>query len=393
MPRQQMSYLVPEPLEPLNLEGVKFWLRIMQEHAFFIKSGLPCDQTEFLDEAQSFHQEFESLRLRAERAQSDKRFTELVNDTQTLVKEFYAFKRKLLHLMLECKLGGWNFPLLLDHTAREAEYFMRLLDKVKGNKAVQNGGSKAEENTFWLRIMADHAKFISHLLDPSEANLIATANAFADEFDDLLLQGRDFSSMLHNYPEVAAFKRFVQDTRAATVRLRDFKRAAEEMIVECRLVGIIPALLADHVRREADHFLLLIAMLEKGIGKNTANLVASEADEVLGMPDLEPKCKVFKVLHADRENEELPVVMDDDEAEWMVQEKINSKHKKNIEPEIIELPPSDPPPKNISSESKSGELKSTTPEKKIIPPVVPSSDDGKYKWSGKWPRQLGKKHE
>lgn len=401
MPRQQMAYLVPEPLEPLNLEGVKFWLRIMQEHAFFIKSGLPCDQTEFLDEAQAFYQEFESLRLRAERAQSDKRFTELVNDTQTLVKEFYVFKRKLLHLMLECKLGGWNFPLLLDHTAREAEYFIRLLDKVKGNKALQNGGTKAAENTFWLRIMADHTKFISHLLDPSEVNLIATANAFAEEFDDLLLQGRDFSSMLHNYPEVAAFKRFVQDTRAATVRLRDFKRAAEEMIVECRLVGLIPALLADHVRREADHFLLLMNMMEKGMGKNAASLVASEAEEVLSAQDLEPKCKVFKVLHADRENEELPVVMDDD-VEWMVQEKINSKHKQDIEPEIIELPASDPPPTSSSNMAKSGDVKSTKHEKKIVTTeiltekvatVAPANADGKYKWSGKWPRQLGKKHE
>lgn len=402
MPRQQMAYLVPEPLEPLNLEGVKFWLRIMQEHAFFIKSGLPCDQTEFLDEAQAFYQEFESLRLRAERAQSDKRFTELVNDTQALVKEFYTFKRKLLHLMLECKLGGWNFPLLLDHTAREAEYFMRLLDKVKGNKTVQNGGTKAEENTFWLRIMADHAKFISHLLDPSEANLIATANAFAEEFDDLLLQGRDFSSMLHNYPEVAAFKRFVQDTRAATVRLRDFKRAAEEMIVECRLVGIIPALLADHVRREADHFLLLIAMLEKGIGKNATNVVASEAEEILAAQDVEPKCKVFKVLNSERDNEELPVVMDDD-VEWMVQEKINNQHKNTIEPEVIELPPNNLHPPHMSSETKNVEVKNTKNAKKTVAaevltdkkvaPVAPPSDDGKYKWSGKWPRQLGKKHE
>ena len=381
---QTMSYLVPEPLEPLTLDEVKFWLRIMQEHAFFIKSGLPCDQNEFIDEAQAFYQEFESLRLRAERVQNEKRFTELVNDTQVLVKEFYVFKRKLLHMMLECKLGGWNFPLLLDHTAREAQYFIRLLDKNKGNKTVANGGNKAEENGFWLRIMADHAKFISHLLDPSEANLIATANAFSEEFDDLFMQGRDFSSMLHDYPEVAAFKRFLQDTRAAAIRLRDFKRAAEEMIVDCRLVGIIPALLADHVRREADHFLGMIIMMEKGIGKNVATTVA-EAEVVLPASEVEPKCKVFKVMNLEREQEEEPLVEKKD-AECILQEKINAKNNVIIEPEKIS-----PEAKKIVMEKNNVVEESVLVEKIILPDSL--GNDGKYKWSGKWPRQLGKKDE
>jgi len=385
MSRQQMSYLVPEPLEPLNLEGVKFWLRIMQEHAFFIKAGLPCDQTEFIDEAQAFYQEFESLRVRAERIQSDKKFTELVNDAQALVKEFHGFKRNLLHMMLECKLGGWNFPLLLDHMAREAEYFLRLLDKIKCNKATINGGSKAQENAFWLRIMADHAKFISHLLDPSEANLIATANAFSQEFDALFIQGRDFSSMLHCYPEVPAFKRFVQDVRAATVRLRDFKRAAEEMIVECRLVGVIPALLADHVRREADHFLGMLPMMEKLNMKNAPIVVEDEMEDLLPAQEKELPCKVFKVLNSEREKEEQPAPKED--LEWMIQEKISSKNKIHSEPQIAI-----PELKN-SGIDKKPILVETVVAEKIADPVEAPSHDGKYKWSGKWPRQLGKKDE
>lgn len=385
MSRQTMSYLVPEPLEPLNLEQVKFWLHIMQEHAFFIKAGLPCDQTEYIDEAQAFYQEFESLRLRAERVQNDKRFTELVNDTQVLVREFHTFKRKLLHMMLECKLGGWNFPLLLDHTAREAEYFLRLLDKAKNNKALANGGNKAEENTFWLRIMADHAKFISHLLDPSEINLIATANAFSAEFNDLFMQGRDFSSMLHNYSEVAAFKRFLQDTRAATIRLRDFKRAAEEMIVECRLVGVIPALLADHVRREADHFLAMITMMEKGIMKNVAFAAPGEPEVVLPVQEMEPKCKIYKVMNTEREKAEIPFI-EEEEEEWLVEETITSKNQIGLEEgkNSVET-------KKMVIEKKMP-VEESVPSQKITHQDL-SSSDGKYKWSGKWPRQLGKKDE
>jgi len=377
MSRQQMFYMVPEPLEPLNLEEVKFWLRIMQEHALFIKAGLPCDQTEFIDEAQAFDQEFDSLRRRAEGIKSDKRFTELVNDSYSLVKEFYTFKRNLLHMMLECKLGGWNFPLLLDHVSREAEYFMRLLDKNKNGKVLVNGEAKAQENNFWLRIMADHAKFISQLLDPSERNLINTANAFSEEFDNLFLQGRDFSSMLHGYPEVAAFKRFMQDTRAATVRLRDFKRAAEEMITECRLVGLIPGLLADHVRREADHFLMMITMIEKGTMKNSPIVAIEEMEDLLSAQDIQEKCKIYKVMKPEREEEEetLPATEEAD-LEWMIQEKINSKSKINNDAQF-----SNPEP----------EVNPLVEKLAVQAEKKPS--DTKYKWSGKWPRQLGKKDE
>ena len=377
MSRQQMSYMVPEPLEPLNLEEVKFWLRIMQEHALFIKAGLNCDQTEFIDEAQAFQQEFESLRLRADGVKSDRKFTDLINDIHCLVKEFYIFKRKLLHMMLECKLAGWNFPLLLDHMAREAEYFMRLLDKIKGNKVLINGGTRAQESTFWLRIMADHAKFISQLLDPSERNLINTAIAFSEEFDNLFIQGRDFSSMLHGYPEVPAFKRFMQDVRAATVRLRDFKRAAEEMIVECRLVGLIPAVLADHVRREADHFLVMITMIDKGIVKNTI-VTIDELEDMATIPDMPEKCKVYKVLKPDREEEEqLPVAEAEEvDLEWMIQEKINSQSKINNELK-----------QSVAEPEQNGTIEEVTITSE------PKISDTKYKWSGKWPRQLGKKDE
>jgi hypothetical protein len=408
MPRQITSYMVPEPLEPLNLEEVKFWIRIMEEHALFIKSGLPCDKTDLIDEAQSFHQDFGALLTRAERLQNDKKFMELINDTQALLREFYTFKRDLLHQMLECKLGGYNFPLLLDHMAREAEYFMRLLEKIKGGKVALSSGMKAQENVFWLRIMADHAKFISHLLDPSERNLIQTANAFSQEFEDLYLQGRDFSSMLQGYTEVPSFKRFLQDVRAAVLRIRDFKRAAEEMITECRLVGLIPALLADHVRREADHFLLILTMMEKGIMKNLAvasldyseelSLVANEQnlENLYGISTLTKPGRDEEILLESKEREPEKEPELEPEVEELLKEKINSKIKTSKEHKHS----------HVESKGKNKEEKVTVAavEEDIVEKAditstlhaIETKDkngDEKYKWNGKWPRQLGKKTE
>ena len=39
--------------------------------------------------------------------------------------------------------------------------------------------------------MADHAKFIGHLLDPSERKLVEQARDFSNDFDQLLFQAVD----------------------------------------------------------------------------------------------------------------------------------------------------------------------------------------------------------
>lgn len=270
MPRQAITYTVPQPLEPLNIEEMKFWLQIMQEHAQFIKAGLPCDDTALIDEAESFYKEFECLLQKVEKVKSLKQCSELIIEVYDAVKEFYCYKRELLQAKLACRLGGTNFPLFLDHISREAEYFLRLLEKMRNGRIVLKEASQTQELVFWLRIMADHVKLICHLLDPSERGLVRVANEFSCQFDQLVLQGRDFASMLHCHEgEVMAFRRFILDVRTDVQRLRDFKNAAEDLIAECRLLGIIPELLADHMRREAEHFLLLLAMMERGLMKHS----------------------------------------------------------------------------------------------------------------------------
>lgn len=350
MPRPKVVNDKRQPVPPLNLEELKFWLRIMEEHAQFIRAGLPCDSVVLIGEADNFQQEFAELRTRAERVQSQRQFAELVRDTQTVVGDFYRYKRRLLQMVLTCQLAGYNFALFLDHVSREAEYFLLLLATLgTGRPLYQSAG--AREVAFWLRLMADHTAFIVHRLDPSERTMVETAEEFECEFDELYLQGRDFVSMLRGATdEVPSFRRFLQDVRVSTIRLRDFKRAAETLIAECRLVGLIPALLADHVRREAEHFLLVLAILEKGafvpydedgelefavleetalMAADTCGTVAVAAEELAQSP---------AVIYCDDDDEE-----DDDR-----------------EPE-----PPPPPP-------------SEQPEK-----------PAKYKWSGKWPRPLG----
>jgi len=266
MPRHSSGTGNILPVPPLDIEEVKFWLHIMEDHALLIKLGLPFDKPDLIEEARAFEREFKALRARAEKSLSEKKFSELIVEAMASLKEFIRFKTLLLEMALTNKLNSALPPLFFDHVIREAEYFMAMLEKIRAGKKLSV--VRALEADFWLRIMAEHTKFIGSRLDPSERSLIGVVRGYEAEFDDLSMQGWDYVSFFeHKSKELPAFNRFLQDSRVATIRLRDFKQAAYDMIIKNRMLSTIPAVLADHVRREADHFLLVLGMMEKGIIK------------------------------------------------------------------------------------------------------------------------------
>ena len=95
--------------------------------------------------------------------------------------------------------------------------------------------------------MMEHALFIRGLLDPAEAELIASADESAKEFAELL---RQCSS--------AQDQTLTASSLEKTVKLRDFKAAGAKGIQECKIRSVILPLLADHVLREANHYIRLL---------------------------------------------------------------------------------------------------------------------------------------
>lgn len=407
MSRQPSSRTVPQPLEPLNVEELRFWLTIMKEHAIFIKNGLPCGCTELRDEAQAFCEEFTMLLERTKHAQSDKKFNELVNDAKCTVKDFCKFKRGLLEDILICKIQGHSYPLFIDHMAREAEYVLMLLEQMKPGKVPLTTASKAQETLFWLRLMADHTKFIVHLLDPSERILICTAEEFAREFDDLYLQGRDFASMMHLCKEVNSFRRFLRDVRAAVMRLRNFKKATHDMIADCRMLGLIPAELADHVYREAEHFLMVLSLMDKGIMKHIIEPCADgcadweslpeerEIAQAIEEPAVENEPVMAEVPSELPEREEEPAVPVAPSAavafepELPVPDAGEPVAKQDEPPAETEKPSAAVPPPEKKTKPVTGKT-SKAAQAKTSKQDAPQLAKPKYKWGDRWPRKLGK---
>lgn len=260
-----------------SLDEVRFWSRIMKEHSLFLKLGFRCEDTQLINEANYFYSTFEAIENRAHSMNegTDPQTIQRFNvDVHTAASHIWAFKRKVLGLILRCQLpGSNNFPLLVDHVSREAFYFRKRLEQLNTGQLDALPDAIINENVFFLRIMADHAKFIGHLLDPSERKLVDQAREFSEDFDKLLFQARDLDSMRPQSQTVPILDQFLDQNRVSVQSLRDFKKTARDLIEACRIKSIIHPLLADHVFREAERFLFIIDMFENSLtGKPIPNV-------------------------------------------------------------------------------------------------------------------------
>lgn len=178
---------------------------------------------------------------------------EINNRAKKLVSGLIALKERILDEMLCCKLFTVNYPLLIEHILREAKLYYSYIDALENDKDIEEEDMVKVE-LFWDQIMMEHSLFIRGLLDPSEKELISTANQFANEYSELIKKAANKDIML--------IEGAPNDTLAETIKLRDFKKAGAEGIDDCKIKSIILPLLADHVLREANHYIRILNTYE-----------------------------------------------------------------------------------------------------------------------------------
>lgn len=293
-----------------SLELHLFFGRIMKEHALFLRAGFTPVDAGFSRQAEFYKREFEKLlcdavalgdgvvspavlgsgevvtEFTAAAERQTERFTGIAIDKRITERELrlcgsrsnggrsdcgdddlssmtctvrrlnekaiglldglIRFKENVLRNVLSCRTFTVNYPLLIEHILREARLYRKYLQMLE-----QNGDlscqSMREIESFWNRIMMEHALFIRELLDPAETELIDTADSAAKEFAELL-----------NQCSSAQEQALTASSLDKTVKLRDFKAAGARGIQECRIRSVILPLLADHVLREANHYIRLL---------------------------------------------------------------------------------------------------------------------------------------
>jgi len=174
-----------------------------------------------------------------------------------LISGLIQFKATILSNVLSCRMFTVNYPLLIDHIMREARLYLRTVQRLQNRENINIEKEALEQEAFWNRIMAEHSKFIRGLLDPTENELINTANNFGKEFDQLTAEA------IAAMDKTTASEKVTADSLKATTEIRDFKAQGTQGLLECKIKSIIIPLLGDHTLREANHYLRLLKILKK----------------------------------------------------------------------------------------------------------------------------------
>lgn len=286
-----------------SLELHLFFGRIMKEHAFFLRAAFTPADPGFSEKAEFYLKEFEDLLSEAVRL-SDGVVGKAVLESGEVITEFTAlaerqterftcipinkeitsrtkhlkagecklsgmgqmqghvrkmnrralcvldgligFKESILKCVLQGEMFTLNYPLLIEHILREAKLYRKYIEILEQDGDLRESSMKDTE-CFWNQIMMEHAQFIRGLLDPCETELFCTADNFARDYCKLLEASRN-----------AHDRTLTKESLEETLKFRDFKSAGTQGIQQCKIRSIILPLLADHVLREANHYIRLL---------------------------------------------------------------------------------------------------------------------------------------
>ena len=156
------------------------------------------------------------------------------------------FKECILKKVLSCEMFTMNYPLLIEHIIREAKLYRSYVEMLDKNGCLSDE-SMHDTECFWNQIMMEHALFIRGLLDPVETELIHAADDFASDYARLL-----------ESCDCAQNRVLASTSLETTKKFRDFKQSGTQGIQKCRIRSVILPLLADHVLREANHYIRLL---------------------------------------------------------------------------------------------------------------------------------------
>ena len=163
-----------------------------------------------------------------------------------------SIKEDLYKSVLECKVYIWLYPHLLKHVIEEAEIYLKILEGLENLDENVIKDELVKREVFWNEIMKEHSEFIRGLLDPTEKILIDTADEFAELFEKLEEEAKEVLEKKLPPGEIT------KKSKKATEDIIEFKTSAVKGLTNCKIKAIILPLLADHVLREANHYLRLL---------------------------------------------------------------------------------------------------------------------------------------
>lgn len=285
-----MSKHSPNAAALAALAEVRFFSRIMFEHAKFIRGGLDPtrEQEAFIRRADRFARGFGRLEEAAdENSCKTGRIRGLVEESLKLTAALRDFQSELACLIEACRATAILPAALIVHITKEADFFLGLLYRFCDRPGITrealglpDGSCRAlllprlligcfpadlnilalEYGLFWIKGHQEHAEALGLYTRPRmQTELNESFAIYENEFGALYNEGTALIGATAGTRALApAWAGWLARAVALTVRWREFLAALHRDLLACQVptgqINIYP-LIVDHMRREADYTL------------------------------------------------------------------------------------------------------------------------------------------
>lgn len=247
------------------VEEVYFWSGILRDHAEFMLTALSVREQSFIRTAQYFKDTFIVFGNEAKKLMEKKEQMEamgLVCRIEPVLLSFINFKRLILRKLLECCIEINLPPTFINHMINEAMEFERNLCMLKSGIQANPAAENIHLHEIWLPDAAGHAATIAADLDPVETELIKEADTFKKAFDNLSMKARELGLMLERACLADGSLQRLNEEAAA--KMKEFMCFLEKIYIlrkQCKALGIIKPLMADHMMREEKYYMANLGAL------------------------------------------------------------------------------------------------------------------------------------
>jgi hypothetical protein len=236
----------------------RFWLQILGDHARFMFNSFSPEEVEFINQAHYFIQASDHLLEEARKMESasQERWMEFAQHAYGLAEQLRQFKLHILCQHLECQVKTSLPPTFYNHMVNENEEYMRILSYlVRGEVAPML--HPVHHHSIWLIDAAGHAAAMKSDLDPTEKKLAHKAKEFEKTFEDFFIKAKEMAGFIRARQDLfPALKEFNKETSLEIILFKCFLEELEEMRLDCRVLGTLTALMADHMSREECYYLI-----------------------------------------------------------------------------------------------------------------------------------------
>lgn len=253
-----------------NVEENRFWLQIIGDYARLLIHAIPPEDTNELRQMRTYIQTFDSLLDRSRQNLKLDELKQLNEEAYAATKDIRGFFLQLLNMQVRGAYPLLIKPAIISNVISFTEEYLYILGYfLKGEQPPMR--QACELNIFWLLIFSEIARVISEDLGFYQSGLRARADAFADEFVNLMLSCMELQGIARiGTADFPIAREYHANVMRALVEFDKYLSELLELSRQNKMPGTLSVLYLDRSRRMLCYYMRQLAALT-GMGAPDCN--------------------------------------------------------------------------------------------------------------------------